>query len=67
MAEGMLTEGLKSGEYSEIELDGQVCRMYKDGGKIECKAPGDKEWTTRVGASSVVEGMNIGFKEGVER
>ena len=43
---GMLTEGLKEGNYSEIDLDGTVCRMYKDG-KIECKAEGEEEFTPR--------------------
>ena len=47
MAEGMLTEGLKAGNYTEIELDGQVCRLYKDSGKVECKGVGETEFTPR--------------------
>ena len=44
---GMLTEGLKEGNYTEIEVAGQVCRLYKDSGKIECKAEGETEFTPR--------------------
>lgn len=43
----MLTEGLKEGKYSESTLpNGDVCRVYGDG-SVECRAPGEKEFTPR--------------------
>lgn len=44
----MLTEGLRQGEYSEVTLPGgDICRIYKEDGRVECKAPGEKEFTPR--------------------
>ncbi len=40
-------KGMQEGEFSEITLpEGDVCRMYKDG-RVECRAPGEKEFTPR--------------------
>lgn len=47
MAQGMLTEGMKQGDFSEIELpSGEICRVYQDG-SVECKGPGEEEFTPR--------------------
>lgn len=46
--EGMLTEGLKQGDYNEITLpSGDICRIHKDG-KVECKGPDEEAFTPRV-------------------
>ena len=50
---GMMTEagtGLESGEYTEVTLPGgDICRMYKADGKVECKGPGEEVFTPRGG------------------
>jgi hypothetical protein len=51
---GMLSEGLKTAEYSEINIGNSVCRMYLDG-KIECKTEGEEEFTPRGAPSTLGE------------
>ena len=50
----MLTEGLEAGtgleagEYTEVTLPGgNICRMYKADGRVECKGPGEEVFTPR--------------------
>jgi len=47
MMTGRPTGGVAEGEFSEVELpSGDICRMYQDG-RVECKKPGEKEYTPR--------------------